>query len=312
MTSILVTGGAGFIASEIAIKLAQNPDNQVVVVDNLLTGSTKKLPLDSYDNLHFIKCDVNYLEDISGVFYAYNFDYVFHYAALVGVQRTLKNPVSVLDDIQGIKNILKLSKNSRVKRVYYSSSSEVYGEPVEIPQNEQTTPLNSKLPYAIVKNIGEASLRSYYQEFGLEFTIFRFFNTFGPKQSPDFVISKFIKLALKNKDITVYGDGQQTRTFCYIDDNVDACLKAFYEDQFVNDVLNIGSDNEITILDLAKLIIEITGSDSRIIHLPPLEEGDMKRRLPDNTKMMTLLDRPLIGLEEGLRRVISMPEFIMH
>ncbi|MDA0973858.1 MAG: NAD-dependent epimerase/dehydratase family protein [Bacteroidetes bacterium] len=312
MTSILVTGGAGFIASEVAIKLAQNPDNHVVVVDNLLTGSTKKLPLDGYDNLHFIKCDVNYMEDISGVFYAYNFDYVFHYAALVGVQRTLNNPVSVLDDIQGIKNILKLSKNSRVKRVYYSSSSEVYGEPVEIPQNEQTTPLNSKLPYAIVKNIGEASLRSYYQEFGLEFTIFRFFNTFGPKQSPDFVISKFIKLALKNKDITVYGDGLQTRTFCYIDDNVDACLKAFYEDQFVNDVLNIGSDIEITILDLAKLIIEVTKSDSRIIHLPPLEEGDMKRRLPDNTKMMTLLDRPLISLEEGLKRVISMPEFIMN
>ncbi len=312
MTSILVTGGAGFIASEVAIKLAQNPDNHVVVVDNLLTGSTKKLPLDGYDNLHFIKCDVNYMEDISGVFYAYNFDYVFHYAALVGVQRTLNNPVSVLDDIQGIKNILKLSKNSRVKRVYYSSSSEVYGEPVEIPQNEQTTPLNSKLPYAIVKNIGEASLRSYYQEFGLEFTIFRFFNTFGPKQSPDFVISKFIKLALKNKDITVYGDGLQTRTFCYIDDNVDACLKAFYEDQFVNDVLNIGSDIEITILDLAKLIIEVTKSDSRIIHLPPLEEGDMKRRLPDNKKMMTLLDRPLISLEEGLKRVISMPEFIMN
>ena len=312
MTSILVTGGAGFIASEVAIKLAQNPDNHVIVVDNLLTGSTKKLPLDGYDNLHFIKCDVNYMEDISGVFYAYNFDYVFHYAALVGVQRTLNNPVSVLDDIQGIKNILKLSKNSRVKRVCYSSSSEVYGEPVEIPQNEQTTPLNSKLPYAIVKNIGEASLRSYYQEFGLEFTIFRFFNTFGPKQSPDFVISKFIKLALKNKDITVYGDGLQTRTFCYIDDNVDACLKAFYEDQFVNDVLNIGSDIEITILDLAKLIIEVTKSDSRIIHLPPLEEGDMKRRLPDNTKMMTLLDRPLISLEEGLKRVISMPEFIMN
>lgn len=312
MTSILVTGGAGFIASEVAIKLAQNPDNHVVVVDNLLTGSTKKLPLDGYDNLHFIKCDVNYMEDISGVFYAYNFDYVFHYAALVGVQRTLNNPVSVLDDIQGIKNILKLSKNSRVKRVYYSSSSEVYGEPVEIPQNEQTTPLNSKLPYAIVKNIGEASLRSYYQEFGLEFTIFRFFNTFGPKQSPDFVISKFIKLALKNRDITVYGDGLQTRTFCYIDDNVDACLKAFYEDQFVNDVLNIGSDIEITILDLAKLIIDVTKSDSRIIHLPPLEEGDMKRRLPDNTKMMTLLDRPLISLEEGLKRVISMPEFIMN
>lgn len=306
-----MTGGAGFIASEIAIKLAQNPENHVVVIDNLLTGSTKKLPLDSYDNLHFIKCDVNIFEDVAGVFYAYNFDYVFHYAALVGVQRTLRNPVSVLDDIQGIKNILRLSKNSRVKRVFYSSSSEVYGEPVEIPQNELTTPLNSKLPYAIVKNIGEAYLRSYHQEYGLEFTIFRFFNTFGPKQSPDFVISKFIRLALTNRDIPLYGDGQQTRTFCYIDDNVDTCLNAFYQDAFINDVLNIGSAHEITILELANLIIKVTKSDSRIIHLPALVEGDMKRRLPDNSKMMTLIDRPLLSLEEGLKKVLAMPEFIM-
>ena len=306
-----MTGGAGFIASEIAIKLAQNPENHVVVIDNLLTGSTKKLPLDSYDNLHFIKCDVNIFEDVAGVFYAYNFDYVFHYASLVGVQRTLRNPVSVLDDIQGIKNILRLSKNSRVKRVFYSSSSEVYGEPVEIPQNELTTPLNSKLPYAIVKNIGEAYLRSYHQEYGLEFTIFRFFNTFGPKQSPNFVISKFIRLALTNRDIPLYGDGQQTRTFCYIDDNVDTCLNAFYQDAFINDVLNIGSAHEITILELANLIIKVTKSDSRIIHLPALVEGDMKRRLPDNSKMMTLIDRPLLSLEEGLKKVLAMPEFIM-
>lgn len=311
MNTIMVTGGAGFIASEVAIRLAQDPENHVVVVDNLVTGDTNKLPLDAYDNLHFIRCDVNSYEDIAGVFYSYNFDYVFHYAALVGVLRTLRNPVKVLDDITGIKNILKLSKNSRVKRVYYSSSSEVYGEPVEIPQNEETTPLNSKLPYAIVKNIGEASLRSYYQEYGLEFTIFRFFNTYGPKQSPDFVISKFIKAALAGKDITVYGDGSQTRTFCYVDDNVDACLKTFYDNRFVNDVLNIGSDNEITIRHLAEVIIEVTGSKSKIVHLPPLEEGDMKRRLPDNGKMMELLDRPLVTLEDGLRQVISKPSFIL-
>jgi UDP-glucuronate decarboxylase len=198
-----------------------------------------------------------------------------------------------------------------VKRVFYSSSSEVYGEPVEIPQNELTTPLNSKLPYAIVKNIGEAYLRSYHQEYGLEFTIFRFFNTFGPKQSPDFVISKFIRLALTNRDIPLYGDGQQTRTFCYIDDNVDTCLNAFYQDAFINDVLNIGSAHEITILELANLIIKVTKSDSRIIHLPALVEGDMKRRLPDNSKMMTLIDRPLLSLEEGLKKVLAMPEFIM-
>lgn len=311
MNTILVTGGAGFIASEVATRLAMDPENHVIVVDNLVTGDVKKLPLAAYDNLHFIKSDVNVFDDIAGVFYAYNVDYVFHYAALVGVQRTLRNPVRVLDDIEGIRNILKLSKNSRVKRVFYSSSSEVYGEPVEIPQNEQTTPLNSKLPYAIVKNIGEASLRSYHQEFGLDFTIFRFFNTYGPKQSPDFVISKFIKAALRGQDITVYGDGNQTRTFCYVDDNVDACLKAYYNDACVNDVMNIGSDKEIRIRDLAELIIDITGSSSRIVHLPPLEEGDMKRRLPDNRKMMELLDRPLLPLREGLEKVVHTPDFIL-
>lgn len=311
MNTILVTGGAGFIASEVATRLAMDPENHVIVVDNLVTGDVKKLPLAAYDNLHFIKSDVNVFDDIAGVFYAYNVDYVFHYAALVGVQRTLRNPVRVLDDIEGIRNILKLSKNSRVKRVFYSSSSEVYGEPVEIPQNEQTTPLNSKLPYAIVKNIGEASLRSYHQEFGLDFTIFRFFNTYGPKQSPDFVISKFIKAALRGQDITVYGDGNQTRTFCYVDDNVDACLKAYYNDACVNDVMNIGSDKEIRIRDLAELIIDITGSSSRIVHLPPLEEGDMKRRLPDNRKMMELLDRSLLPLRAGLEKVVHTPDFIL-
>ena len=311
MSTILVTGGAGFIASELAIRLAQNEENTVVVVDSLVTGNTRNLPLDAYDNLHFIRCDVNVYEDIAGIFHAYHFDYVFHYAALVGVLRTLANPVKVLDDVVGIRNILNLSKNSRVKRVIYSSSSEVYGEPVEIPQNEETTPLNSKLPYAIVKNIGEAALRSYHQEFGLDFTIFRFFNTYGPKQSPDFVISKFIKAAMAGDDITVYGDGMQTRTFCFVDDNVDACLRAFYEDIHVNDVLNIGSDKEITIKALAELIIEVVGSDSKIIHLPPLAEGDMMRRLPDNSKMMRILERPLLPLEEGLKRVIGHPEFIL-
>lgn len=303
MARILVTGGAGFIASDLAIKLASDPANEVVVVDNLLTGEFSKLK--QMDNLQFIKCDVNRFEDISGVFYANCFKYVFHYAAVVGVKRTTENPVMVLRDIDGIRNILDLSKNTGVKRVLYASSSEVYGEPVEIPQNERTTPLNSKLPYAIVKNIGEAFLRSYYREFGLEYTIFRFFNTYGPKQSHDFVISKFIKAALAGNDITLYGDGLQTRTFCYIDDNLDACLNAFYRGEVLNDVVNIGSDVEISIKALAELIIEITGSRSEIVHLPPLEEGDMTRRMPDITRMRELLGRDLIPLREGLERILA-------
>lgn len=305
MPSILVTGGAGFVASDLAVKLAADPQNDITVVDNLLTGDRRKLPAKLPPNMRFIKCDVNRFEDISAVFYANRFDHVFHYAAVVGVKRTTDNPVMVLRDIDGIRNILDLSKNTGVKRVLYSSSSEVYGEPVEIPQNERTTPLNSKLPYAIVKNIGEAFLRSYHKEFGLSYTVFRFFNTYGPHQSRDFVVSKFIRAALAGEDITIYGDGSQTRTFCYIDDNTDACLAAFRREEVMNDVVNIGSDAEITIKDLARTIIEITGSSSRIVHLPPLEEGDMTRRMPDITRMRALLGREPLPLRAGLERICA-------
>ena len=308
---ILITGGAGFIGSALAEKLAEKKENHIVIVDNFVTGIPEKLPVSKHHNIKFIKCDVNRLEDISGVFYSFSFDYVFHYAALVGVKRTLENPVSVLEDIEGLKNILSLSKNTGVRRVYYSSSSEVYGEPVEFPQNEHTTPLNSRLPYAIVKNVGEAFLKSYHKEYGLEYTIFRFFNTYGPKQSKDFVVSKFISRALKNREITIYGDGNQTRTFCYITDNIEATTSAFYNHKFVNDVVNIGGEQEISILNLAKTIIRTTYSTSRIVHQHALEEGDMTRRKPDATKMKKLLNHPLMSLEEGLKIVIENNGFIM-
>jgi nucleoside-diphosphate-sugar epimerase len=310
-TRILVTGGAGFIPSCLAEKLAQNPDNYVVLVDNLQTGALEKIPVSPLGNIKFIKCDVNEFRDISSIFYAYSFDYVFHYAATVGVKRTLDNPVKVLSDISGIKYVLNLAKNTGVKRVYFSSSSEVYGEPVEYPQNEDTTPLNSRLPYAIVKNVGEAYLKSYEREFQLDYTIFRFFNTFGLKQSKDFVISRFLSAAMSHADLTIYGDGSQTRTFCYIDDNIQATTNAFYENMFVNDVVNIGGEIETTILDLAKTIIRLTNSKSKIIHLSPLKEGDMTRRRPDTTKMKQLLNRELISLEAGLNKILLDTQYIL-
>jgi UDP-glucuronate decarboxylase len=309
MRKILVTGGSGFIGSAIAEKLLSDPDNYVVVVDNLLTGTKDRLPTGHPSRFQFIKCDVNVLSDILPVMVSYSFDYVFHYAAVVGVQRTLDYPVMVLRDIEGIKNILDLCKSTGVKRVFYSSSSEVYGEPVEFPQNEHTTPLNSKLPYAVVKNVGESFCRSYLQEFGLDYTIFRFFNTYGPKQSSDFVMSRFINKALNNEPIPVFGDGSQTRTFCYIDDNIDACVATLYEDLAINEVINIGNDNELSIRELAETIIEVTGSRSEIIHMPALEEGDMKRRKPDIGKMRMLLNRDLIDLKTGIERVVSSPRF---
>lgn len=305
MTKILVTGGAGFIASCLIEKLVQDKDTFVVAVDNFLTGHPDRILSADIPNYTFIKGDANNYNDLSGIMLSWKFDYVFHYAAVVGVARTLENPVMVLEDITGIKNILQLSKNTGVKRIFFSSSSEVYGEPVEFPQNEQTTPLNSKLPYAIVKNIGEAFCRSYQQEYGLNFTLFRFFNTYGPKQSADFVMSRFIKAALKNEPVTIYGDGLQTRTFCFVDDNIDACITAFKKNIFVNDVVNIGNDVEITILHLAKTIIQITGSSSPIVHLPALKEGDMTRRNPDIGKMKQLLQRELTPIEEGIKHIIQ-------
>jgi len=305
MIKILITGGAGNVAGALACRLVQNEQYHIVVADNLITGTLKNLP-HGHDNFTFIKCDVNNYNDLSAIMLAFRFNYVFHYAALVGVQRTLNNPISVLQDIEGIKNILNLSKNTGVKRVFYSSSSEVYGEPVEFPQNEHTTPLNSRLPYAIVKNVGEAFFKSYQKEFGLDFTIFRFFNTYGPKQSSDFVVTKFIQAALKNEDITIYGEGNQSRTFCYIDDNIEATTRIFEESLHLNEVINIGSSREIKVVELAKIIISITGSMSTIVHLPALKEGDMTRRQPDNTKMLKLLNRDLLTIEQGITRILHL------
>jgi UDP-glucuronate decarboxylase len=305
MRKILVTGGAGNVGGSLARRLAQDPNNYVVIVDNLITGSLNKLPITSNTNWRFIKADVNLLNDISPIITAYQFDYIFHYAALVGVKRTLDHPKMVLNDIEGIKNILDLAKNTGVKRVFFSSSSEVYGEPVEIPQREHTTPLNSRLPYAIVKNVGEAFFKSYYQEFGLEYTIFRFFNTYGPLQSTDFVISKFVDMALKNQDITIYGDGSQTRTFCYVDDNLDTTELILDNNLAVNDVLNLGSDDEMTVVELANKIIGFTNSSSKLVFLPPLAEGDMTRRKPDISKMKSILNRDLTPLKVGIDKTIA-------
>ncbi|MEO8885790.1 MAG: NAD-dependent epimerase/dehydratase family protein [Mucilaginibacter sp.] len=305
MIKILVTGGAGNIGGALARCLVKKAKYHVVVADNLVTGSINNLP-QGYDNFTFVKCDVNNYNDLSAVMLAFKFDYVFHYAALVGVNRTLKNPIAVLEDIEGIKHILNLSKNTGVKRIFYSSSSEVYGEPVEFPQNEHTTPLNSRLPYAIVKNVGEAFFKSYQKEYGLDFTIFRFFNTYGPNQSIDFVVSKFVEAALNNRDIIIYGDGSQTRTFCYIDDNIEVTTRVFEESLYLNEVINIGNAEETSVLDLAKIIIKLTGSISEIKHVAPLKEGDMTRRKPDNGKMLKILNRDLLTIEQGVAHILQL------
>lgn len=303
MKKVLITGGAGFIPSSLAEELLCTGKYYVVAFDNFLTGN--RAFVSNSANYKFIEGDANEYNDIAPVMKEYKFDYVFHYAAVVGVLRTTENPQMVLNDIKGLQHVFDLAKDTGVKRIFFSSSSEVYGEPVHLPQHEHDTPLNSRLPYAVVKNMGECFCKSYYHAFGLSYTIFRFFNTFGPRQSPDFVITKFLNAAREGRDITIYGDGTQTRTFCHVSDNIEFTLKVLEEDLYINDVVNVGDDKLVTINQLAETIIRLTGSSSKIINLPPLKEGDMTRRQPDNSKMLITLNRNLLSLEEGLKSILE-------
>ena len=301
---ILVTGGAGHVGSTLCDSLLNLQDTKLVVLDNLITGSTSNLSSFKH-KVDFFDCNINHPETLELLQNKYCFDYIFHYAALVGVERTQANPIQVLEDIEGIKHVIQLALNSKSKRVFFASSSEVYGEPVEIPQHENTTPLNSRVPYAIVKNICESFLKSYQQTFNLNYTILRLFNTYGPKQSGDFVMNRFIKAALDNEPIYMYGDGNQSRTFLHVDDHVNFVMYLLTNNLFVNDVVNVGSDKELPIIDLAKLIINLTGSRSKIEYLDPLKDGDMRRRRPDITKMKSEYKQNFVTLEEGILQCIQ-------
>ena len=270
---VLVTGGNGFIGRHIVKELLCN-GHQVTAIDTNIHNHLQ--------NVIYVKVSIN--TDLTE--YMEGCDCVYHLAAAMGVDDTDSGPTNTLTtNIEGTANVLKCAVRANIKRFIYTSSSEVYGEPVSIPQNEETTPLNSRLPYAIVKNVGESYCKIYFKEKKLNYTIFRFFNTYGKRQTNDYVLSKFINLAKQNNDITIYGKGFQSRTFCYIDDNIEAVIKSFEENKFVNEIVNIGNNKVITILKLAKIIKKITKSKSNIINVRPLEEGDMKRRKPDLNKI---------------------------
>ncbi len=302
---ILITGAAGNIGSSLCKELLKDEDNYIIGLDNLSTGKIKNIKFNKSKKFNFIKCDVNNKKKLNLIFKKYKINFIFHYAAVVGVQRTLKNPLEVLNDIEGIKNILENCKKYKIKRLFFSSSSEVYGEPFESPQNELTTPLNSRLPYAIVKNVCESYIKTYHKEYGINYTILRLFNTFGPSQSQDFVITKFIKNSIKNKKIEIYGNGKQTRSFIYIDDNINFTKKIFYEKKLINQTVNLGNNEEITVLELAKKIISLTNSKSKIVFKKKLPEGDMNSRKPDISKMKKYYKNKLISLENGILKTIK-------
>jgi UDP-glucose 4-epimerase len=305
----LVTGGAGFIGSHLCEALLGR-GNKVICFDNLSTGKTENISgLKNNADFIFIKGDANKIKDIEPVFKENNIEGVFHYAAVVGVKRTIENPLSVLEDISGIKNILELSLQNGKPKVIFSSSSEVYGEPKELPEKEDG-PKNPISPYATVKLVGENFLEAYLQQHNLKTCALRFFNVYGPKQESSdygFVVGIFIKQVLSQKSPIVFGDGSQTRDFVYIEDNIEAAIRAMESDESVGRIINIGAGNPVTICDLANLVIDCSDQKGKI--KPEFAENkriDIKHRSPEISKMIKLLGfHPAVSLETGLKKTIN-------
>ncbi|KKR82045.1 MAG: Nucleoside-diphosphate-sugar epimerase [Parcubacteria group bacterium GW2011_GWD2_40_9] len=307
--TFLVTGGAGFIGSSMCEKLL-NLGSKVLCVDNLSTGKLDNISnFRSNKNFIFIKGDVNKKNILGRIFKKNDIDYVIHYAAVVGVKRTLSDPFSVLNDIEGIKNILELSKLNNVKKAIFASSSEVYGDSDDLPGREDHTPLNARLPYAAVKSIGENYFRVYYEVCGLPTISLRFFNVYGPKQessSYGFVTAIFMNQIINDKPITIFGDGRQTRDFVYIEDNLNATLMAIINPAANGESINIGTGKETAIIELANKTIEISGKKNRPVFLPARKKGDMLRRCPDVSKMKNILKYyPKYDLNQGLRKTFE-------
>lgn len=314
--TILVTGGAGFIGSHLCERLL-GLGAKVICFDNLSTGRVRNLSF-AYDaqsaastnlNFVFIQGDVNIADDIRQIFLSYPIDYVFHYAAVVGVKRVWEKPFAVFKDIEGFNDILDLSVMRGVKKVVFSSSSEAYGEPVEMYEREDGihNP-GSRDAYALTKLVGENLFLGYFEKYKLPSAILRFFNVYGPKQESSaygFVVGVFMKQVLEGKNPTIFGDGKQTRDFIYIDDNIDLAIKSLLSEKTNGEVINIGKGKPTSILELAEQVIKISGKELKPEFLSP-RLNDIKYRCPDITKMKRLLDaEPQVSLEDGLARTFN-------
>lgn len=303
----LVTGGAGFLGSHMC-DLALARGAKVICVDDLSNGKFSNIAhLKKNPNFKFYQKNVNYLGQIKPLFHKEKPDYVMHYAAMVGVKRTSERPLDVFKDIEGIKNIAELARRYRIKKILFTSSSEVYGEPVKLPIAEDDT-FNSKWPYGLVKILGEQYFKAYYEKYGIPVTIVRFFNVYGPRQDfgdSGFVVSVFLKNALAGKPLEIYGDGEQTRDFVYVDDNVRLTLKAFLSDKVNGRPMNIGSGKSISILDLANEIKKIH-PQAKIVFKPARRKGEIKYRTPDVSFMKKMLrDEPKMKLRDGISKTLG-------
>ena len=304
----LITGGAGFIGSYLSEFLIERGD-LVTVIDNLSTGKNRL-----NNSVQFIEgsiFDVTLMDTLIS-----KNDQVLHLAAAVGVLNIVNNPLeSLRTNIKGTENILELCSKYN-KPVLITSTSEVYGKNNAVPLNEESdrvlgSPLLSRWSYSEAKAVDESMAYFYFQEKGLQVRLVRLFNTVGPRQVGQYgmVIPRFVTAALRNESIQVYGSGDQIRCFCHVSDAIRALLLVIDSDKAIGQVFNVGNNQQISIMDLAKKVIEITGSKSEIIKIPYLEAypagfEDMQRRVPDISKIKNVLGwSPEIELEQIIRDI---------
>ena len=307
-----LTGGAGFIGSHLTEKLLQGK-NDVVILDNLSTGREVNL-VNIKDKIKFVQDNILNREVISKL--VSESDYVVHLAAALGVMNIVNKPLeSMKTNLQGTELILEAADKHN-KPILITSTSEIYGKNEKVPLNEEDDrvvghPLKSRWSYSEAKAVDESLAYFYHLENKLSVRIVRLFNTVGPRQVGNYgmVVPRFVSAALKNEPLQVYGSGNQIRCFCHVDDAVRALLNVMSSEKAIGQVFNIGNNQQISIMELASKIVEITNSKSQIIQVPYEEaysEGfeDMQRRVPDISKIRNMLGwSPEIDLDQTIKDI---------
>lgn len=309
--TVVITGGAGFLGSHLCDRMLAE-GYRVICLDNLLTGNIKNIEhLFGNEDFLFIKHDITNYIHIPG-----NVDYILHFASPASPIDYLKLPIQTLKvGALGTHKVLGLAKEKRA-RMLLASTSEVYGDPNVHPQKEEywgnVNPIGPRGVYDEAKRFAEAITMAYHRYHGVETRIVRIFNTYGPRMrlNDGRALPAFVSQALRGEDITVFGDGSQTRSFCYVSDLVDGIYRLLLSDE--TEPVNIGNPSEITIKQFAEEVIKLTGTKSKIIY-HPLPEDDPKVRQPDITKAKKILGwEPKVDREEGLKITIdyfkSLPE----
>ena len=310
----LITGGAGFIGSHLAEKLLARGD-QVIALDNLSTGSAKNL-FGIKEKIEFEQGSILEKSVIDKL--VTESDYVVHLAAALGVLNIVNKPLeSLRTNLQGSEVVLEACDKYR-KPVLIASTSEIYGKNDKVPLNEEDDriighPLKSRWSYSEAKAVDESLAYFYYLENKLPIRIVRFFNTVGPRQVGHYgmVVPRFVSSALKNKPLSVYGSGDQIRCFCHVNDAVRALLLVMDSDKAIGEVFNVGNNQQISIMELAKKVIELTGSTSsieKIAYEKAYPDGfeDMQRRVPDISKIKQVLGwTPEINLDQIIKDIAA-------